>query len=291
MSKVRMSESNVLVKTLNDCPVVICLYITILITYGLVYFLNSDLEYLNFNVIDFYKKKQWWRLVSSTICHSSIAHLFICLTTLFEIRKIEVLVGSSFFLRNSVVVLVANRLIFSAIILIADYFTSRTLDNYFSRSFQSFGMDGLLYAWFAFFSVIHPEEHVYILGFIPISSSMAPLILLLIMQLILPKSPNFLDYSAGVLIGILLALRLFNVLPNTYWTLCLVFDILCITLYSILVHIFGPPTVTYANSNHEERNDSSPEPDIENQLARSQVDIDTVTIMDQPFQMETTDVY
>lgn len=135
MSKVRMSESNVLVKTLNDCPVVICLYITILITYGLVYFLNSDLEYLNFNVIDFYKKKQWWRLVSSTICHSSIAHLFICLTTLFEIRKIEVLVGSSFFLRNSVVVLVANRLIFSAIILIADYFTSRTLDNYFSRSF------------------------------------------------------------------------------------------------------------------------------------------------------------
>jgi membrane associated rhomboid family serine protease len=168
---------------------------------------------------------QWWRLLTSSFCHSSILHLLIDLLTLWDVRSVEKDYGSLFFLRYSLLFLCAQKLLLIFFFQFGMKYWPQITP--LLSSFHIIGTSGLIFSWLGFLAVRTPSEHsvVQVFGLIPLNILYVPTLLLLLYQIILPRSPNNIGCLSGLICGVLLGVGLLQVLPNLYWTLCFLLNL------------------------------------------------------------------
>jgi membrane associated rhomboid family serine protease len=184
-----------------------------------------DHRRFSFNYDSCFHNSQWWRLLTSSFCHSSTLHLFTDLLTLWDMRSVEKDYGSLFFLRYSLLFLCAQKLLLSFFFQIGMKYWPQITP--LLSSLHIIGTSGLVFSWLGFLTVMTPEEHsiVHVFGFIPINILYVPTLFILLYQIILPRSPNNIGCMSGLICGVLLGVGLLQVLPNLYWTLCFLLNL------------------------------------------------------------------
>mmetsp|Transcript_8481 Transcript_8481/g.12649 ORF Transcript_8481/g.12649 Transcript_8481/m.12649 type:complete len:301 (-) Transcript_8481:52-954(-) len=215
-----------------ECPVVILLTAVLVSTFVQIYRYRIESKSLSFSYNDCVKRDQWWRVVVSSFSHTSWLHLSLDIIFLWDVRQSEVLFGSFFFLKYTLLLVVAHKL-FQLI-----YF--KCLMSFLPRfapalqSMQTVGFTGVIFGWMGFMSVFMASKNstVHLLGFFPVSIYFAPSLLLLVYQLALPQSSQTPASVSGLICGILLAVGPLRILPDAYWTFCFGVDILLLTLLS-----------------------------------------------------------
>eukprot|EP01041_Mallomonas_annulata_P012041 gene12041-25232_t len=166
---------------------IITLYILILVGIWVkVYTTAIDIKPFTFGFKEFIYHRQWWRILTSSLCHESFLHLFVNVTTLWSYRLLEVNFGST------------------------------TLIN-----MQTNGFSTELLAWVAFNSITSHTTGItgYVLGIIPLPSVFAPAFMMIIIQSLVPNISPLVNLS-GLMSGFLLAIGLLQILPSLYWSLC-----------------------------------------------------------------------
>lgn len=208
-------------------------FIAIIVTAGAkIQISRLDAKLFSFSYHDCVEKQQWWRMFSSTIFHSSLIHLALDVLTMWDIAIVEGRYGSSFFLKYSLLLIVCQKgcqILFYNVIL-----------NYWSqflplvRSIHTVGCSGLVFSWLGFLAVASTKEHstAHIFGVWPVSVIYAPTIMMLVYQVLMPRSAHTLGCLSGLTCGVLLGVGVLEVLSGWYWTCCFVINILLLTLAS-----------------------------------------------------------
>lgn len=187
-----------------------------------------------------FQRKQCWRLLTAPFSHQSFLHLALNSTTLWSCRVIEKTYGSFFFIRYSLVLIVAENLI-SLLSIFYIRRAARTnsqlqILSHSMSSLQSFGCSGMVLGWLAFLSFYNghlSENKIMLLGFFHVPIWYSPLIMLLAYHICLLKG-NLLYNWAGLCSGYLLAAGILRVLPDFYWSICFILDLGFIVLASIV---------------------------------------------------------
>lgn len=148
--------------------------------------------------------------------------------------------GSFFYLRYSLLLIVSEALISFFIIYyarkIADTHPHFSIQFTMMTNFQSFGCSGLALGWLAFLSFFHgplTNNHIILFGLFKVSLWYAPLVMIVIYYLCMLKG-NLLYNWGGLLSGYLLALGALRLLPDMYWSVCFIADIVFIAIASIV---------------------------------------------------------
>jgi hypothetical protein len=178
---------------------------------------------------------------------------------------IEVTYGSIYFIKFSIILMIAQKFSFIFIVSLSEYFLSRFIPH-ISPILQCSGCGGILYAWMVFQSITITTNSVDLLGMIPVNPSFAPLMLFILMQIIHPRMVNVFDYASGVICGLLLGIGLLNIIPNLYWTICFFFNLTICILYSIVSYNVDSNVHPNSNANSDTSRASNDIGDIESQL-------------------------
>lgn len=174
-----------------------------------------------------YFKGHWWRLLTAPFCHSSFFQVVISVSVLWSSRHAEVVFGSMFFFRYSVLLCVLNGLLSLGIIHSISYWMSSP----HLHSSKLSGYFGVTFSWLIFVfarGVFIPKlmERLGLFSFfgiVSLSWPIAPVALLLFSSFALPREA-VLSNLAGMTCGYALAFGLIEVMPDAYWTMCVFID-------------------------------------------------------------------
>jgi len=219
-------------------------------------------------------KGQWWRLLTSPLFHHNPAQMLVNLFILWQCRVVEHSRGSLFVLRYTLVLTLAEGFLSLLILyLIAIGIRARVrwqqsardslpvFPGLFEdeeglnhpRSEQSLsdiimsqpfgnkpkaGFSGISLAWASFMMVTSPSLYFYLFGILPIPAAFAPVAIILCVLLVEPQHQTP-SQSAGFACGLLLALGVLQIVPNLYWSLCFVADVVLLLVFQYLetIHI------------------------------------------------------
>lgn len=186
--------------------------------------------------------KEYWRVFTSPLVHTSPIHLFLNITCLWNLRYIEVNYGSWFVVKYSLILLLAESILtFLSIKLVSRMVNNPAVTQVLS-SLQYMGCSGLVLSWLAFQSmeVLNRKSNALFLlfGLLPIPPFIAPLVVLVFCYLFAARS-NGLPNSCGILAGYLLGSGFLSVLSGTYWTVCFLLNILIVTIVSVKPSAIG----------------------------------------------------
>lgn len=182
-----------------------------------------------------YQGKQLWRMLTAPFLHQHLFHLLINIMCIWNFRELEESYGSFYLLRYSILMLIFEALtaLFAMNIII-----SRTDNILFTNMMQSHslnGCSGVVLSWIAFqsikFGINQSEKHIfYFFGFIPLNPVFAPIIMVVTMNLFVPRN-HVITNLMGLLAGYLLSFGVLEVLPNIYWTICFFLNLSLIISY------------------------------------------------------------
>lgn len=172
-------------------------------------------------------KKQYYRLLTSSFCHSSYLHVILDILLLWDLRLVVTLpdAGLGYFLRYSLLLILLQKILILFIFqIIIKYYPQYEL---FFQSIHIVGISGLIFSWFGYLAVKLPSNStiIHLFTFIPLNIIYIPTILILLYQIILPKSPNNIGCMSGLFCGLFLGFGLLDIMPNIYWTLCFLINI------------------------------------------------------------------
>jgi membrane associated rhomboid family serine protease len=186
----------------------------------------------SFSYNDCLTRQQWWRLFSAPCCHASFLQLIVNVVTLWGMRALETTYGSWFFLRYTLILLIAEALLnislIHAIMLYTSAYHNFPPGQHPLRTLPTMGSSGILLSWVTFQLISDKKilEPFHFMGFIPIpwDNLLAPLFLIFVSSIIGSKTnavTNIVCLASGFLLGV----GVLKILPDFYWSICFIFDI------------------------------------------------------------------
>jgi len=224
----------------KECPVITMIIIVMLWIWVKV-FIN---DYDHYNFYNSYyltiKKKEYWRIYLSSLCHKSFLHLAINIMALWNCRCIEKFNGSIYFFKYSIVIILIQN-IFTYVMInftIIYIFQNNLILKQFISNLNIYGISSLILSWLTYQSINYINNYnqstmFLFFGLISFDPSIAPLIMLSIYFIFLSKN-FFYSHINSILIGYLLVFNVLTILPDNYWTVCFFIDLILILLLAFL---------------------------------------------------------
>ena len=204
---------------------------------------------------DLMLRKQWWKVFITPLCHSSLVHLLLAVTSLWTAKEVEVQFGSMYFVKYSILLLIVQKVFYTSAIYLL---VTRNRDDASAQApfyapqlvtVQTQGASGLVFAWLGFLSFRRPDQiisPIIFLSQVPISFAYLPILLLLVFQISMPRSPVVtVDCTVGLLSGYFLSIGLLEVFPrhDIYWSVCFLLNVVLFCLHAA----FSSTTVAELN--------------------------------------------
>ena len=214
-----------------------------------------------------------WRILTAPLFHQSFLHLLMNMTTLWSCRVIEKELGTWFFFRYSILLVVSESMLSFTII----YFTKKIILSrrserdltgviHMLESLNSIGSTGLLTAWLAFLSIYSVNidggmRLMVLFSFLPMNPILAPIVLI-VMYFIFFHRNNLIAIWSSLICGYLLAMGVMQVLSNLYWSLCFVLDISLAVSLSVISHRiqWGPALLPVTSDRYSDSHNITGEP-------------------------------
>lgn len=189
---------------------------------------DLDIRKYSLSVTDCWKNKQYWRILTSPFLHKSLVHLILNVSCLWNVRFVEINYGTWFLFRYSIILFMCETLIVYAVMKGFSKFANNPILTEVLFRVQYSGTSGLILAWLGFQSVEIMNEKTnslfLLFGFLSIPAVFAPVILLGFFYLLTPRN-NGVANSAGLFAGYLLGVGFLRIMDDTYWTVCILFNI------------------------------------------------------------------
>lgn len=211
-------------------------------------------------------KGEFWRILNSTFNIQNPFHLWLAVVSFWGCKEIEKRIGSINFMLYATIFMFNNAClsIISVFLLRRQTFFPSHIFNISSHT--ALPTSGLLDLTFAFliadaltFSKQHSESlpdtikpTYFVVGLIETPSIVAPTVLLLICQLMLDKV-QWLANVTSITTGFMLWLGPLQVIPNWYWKICLLLNVMMINVSN---HLLLVNTITIDNNN-DDNNDNN----------------------------------
>lgn len=166
----------------------------------------------------------YYRIFTSQFIHTNLIHLLFDIITLWEIRKIEFHYGSFFFFKYSLfLTLLLSITAIAYQYLFVHYIGPRfRLNVDYLLNIEHIGCSGFVCGWISYQSLQNFEPAIYLFGFLGFSPTLAPVIITMAAQVIMPRV-NALQASSGLLAGYFILLY---PLYTLYWSCCFLLDVL-----------------------------------------------------------------
>jgi hypothetical protein len=147
-------------------------------------------------------------------------------------RGLERTYGSWFFLRYTLILIIAEALLnislIHAIMSYSSAYFNISPAQHPLRTLPTLGSSGILLSWITFQLISEKEisEPFFFIGLIPIpwDTLLAPLFLIFVSSIIGSKTnavTNIVSLASGFLLGV----GVLKILPDFYWSICFIFDI------------------------------------------------------------------
>lgn len=191
-------------------------------------------------------KKQYWKFFPVTFTNNSLLTLFINLTCLWSLRKIENDLGSAYMFKNSLLLLLLD-LIFSVVVI---KYVSRFLPVALHHALHLTNIHSgstIIVAWVTFQAIrfmLFPKlletwQYFLFAGFLLLPIGLMPIFLLAYHLFFSPRVQHF-PILMSVLSGFCLGFGLDIVLATNYWTFSFLFDIFIVILLSFSISDASP---------------------------------------------------
>jgi membrane associated rhomboid family serine protease len=225
-----------------SCPVTTVLILATCWVWVKLFIQDWDPRHVTVTYTDVAQKKQYWRIFTAPLAHTSILLLLVNASLIWSIRTIETNYGSLFVLRYTAVLIISESLIACTVM----YILMRTLQNSDLRQLVSstttLGSSGLILSWLAFqsvtFSAAPVQKYVVLFGYFNVHPALAPLVIIFLYCFILPAGYSYSNFGA-LISGYLLAAGLLQVLPGFFWSACFLVDVALIVAVSVLFRESG----------------------------------------------------
>jgi len=199
--------TNVIFEGLKNptCSILIIstLYVYVKILYG-----EIESKHWISSYKDIVNKGQWYRIITSIIIHISFPHMLLTIFTLWQLRRIEIILTPLFFFRYSILLVfcesflsnvTAYILLSGKISLLGDVGISLGMRL---ANLNVFGTSALVLSWLAYASTnsimyTNSIDSFYIWGLIPIPWFLAPLITVLSYQMLAPPNHSLSNLSGN----------------------------------------------------------------------------------------------
>ena len=215
--------------SLLQCPALLLLVLLLLLTHILITVWRVSERVVSVSHRDL-AAGEWWRALLAPLCHSSTLHVTLVSGALLYAAEAERAFGSLYFVKYSLVLVLVQRAVSVGVV---QWLVTRhgTLMQHYTRLLvaqRSQGATSLAFAWLGVLSFRHPARAASLLGFATVSHAYLPVLLLLVFQVAMPRSPfTTVDCTMGLLTGYALSLGVLEVLPedSVYWTVCFLLDV------------------------------------------------------------------
>ena len=189
-------------------------------TWVKIYHSRWDPALYSYSYIDLMTKQQWWKIFTAPFCQTSFLSLLFNVITLWGIRSVEVVYGSWYFFRYSLLLIAVQGLLTTWIIHLIVTYSATQISL---RNMSISGCSGIILSWMAYqvSSQMVMNDPFYLLGFIPIPWDLAPIFIMIISR---SRTLVVLN-TVGYLTGICLSYGLLQMLPDLYWSACFIFNI------------------------------------------------------------------
>lgn len=187
-----------------------CSILIILTLYVYVKILYGELESKHWisSYKDIINRGQWYRIITSIIIHVSFPHMLLTIFTLWQLRRIEIILTPLFFFRYSILLIycesflsnvTAYILLTGKIIVLGEIGTSLGMRL---ANLNVFGTSALALSWLSYASTnsimyTNSIDSFYIWGLIPIPWFLAPLITVLSYQMLAPPNHSLSNLSGN----------------------------------------------------------------------------------------------
>lgn len=186
------------------------------------------------------RTNQFYRIFTSQLLHTNPLLLFFNAVTLWECRKVEYALGSLFFARYSLLLLVAQTWLQYLLHHLFESHVLPALQIPPSEAFvgeEMLGCSGLVNGWVLFLAAQPFTSTVQVFGVLAMAPTTAPLVVLFTSQVLLPRANGFVPLL-GMLSGQLLIMA--RPLDSLYWSLCFLLNLLLMLAWkSPTLPLFG----------------------------------------------------
>lgn len=195
------------------------------------------------------KKRQIFKLLLSSLSHATFIHLIFDVASLWSLRVLETCYGSYFFLRYTFLLILAESLTTLFIVYSISKISRASEVTLINTKFS--GSSGVILCWLTYAALdslttdsLANVPYFYIFGFIPCIWIFVPMFMAVIIPVIANKHNPIANIS-GLLTGYLFYIGVLAMLPDTYWTICITFNIFLL-FSSIIVNT--PASVSTSQS-------------------------------------------
>ena len=169
------------------------------------------------------KMRKIWRILTACFCQTDTLQLLIILPSIWACRVLETTYGSFFYFRYTCLLILFDAVLTLSVVHGVTTLTRNTA--FIDKSFN--GSTGVIIAWliYAAFDSLDSSSslansYFYLLGFFPISWTLAPVMFIFVMISFSP--PNAATSAlTGFFSGYLFFTGIIQVLPTIYWTICM----------------------------------------------------------------------
>lgn len=205
-------------------PVVAITIAALVSTWVRLFHSRTDPTLYTYSYTDLLTRQQWWKLLTAPFCHVTFLALLFNSITLWGIRSIEVTYGSFFFLRYTLLLMIVEGLLTTAVVhLIVTYSSTQ----YPFRNISTGGCSGVIISWLAFqqMSGIGMSDPFYLFGVVPFPWELAPLLVIFITNYPVSSRTVVILNVVSLFTGHALSFGLIAILSDIYWSTCFLFNI------------------------------------------------------------------
>jgi hypothetical protein len=203
---------------------------------------NNPTQEYSLSLHEIVRKCQWKRIITFAFIHPQfMPFIYTIIGTWCCNRHVELLHNTFFYLRYSLLLIITEGAMLVAILYCIQVYGSQSLGAggglAILQGIRVMGSSGLIMAWTCYLALtslftLHTASPAtkeslglfYIIGLIPVSWYLAPVILLCLTPILLPKEAVLCN-GIGFLNGYLLYFGILKILPDFYWTLCFVVNL------------------------------------------------------------------
>ena len=198
-------------------------------------FMGTSERSFGYSYRDIFSRRGPLKVLGGGVGSFSYVHLLLAVTSLWCARGVESRVGSWLFLQYSVVIIFSSAALKLAFVASLAWYANRTphmreqVTFNLSNTLPASGLLEVTFAWlmYASFDEKLAQTTYFVLGIIPIAFPLAPLVLMMISQVLL-KPINYFAFMTAMISGLLLYLGPLQIAPTPYWSTVFALDL---TLY------------------------------------------------------------
>ncbi len=187
---------------------------------------------------DVVRKKQFWRILSTQLSHTSLLHLLVNIMVIWNCRLTELNLGTLFVFRYSIVLAISESLLTCGLIKLTIAYTPFGPNiEPMLVSTNTFGCSGTLLGWVTYQSLLYSrytvKKHLVLLGAMAFDQEVIVLVLAIVYYFCLPR-PYIISELMGLVSGFMLAGGLLQVVPDLFWSCCLMLNVALLVASSLV---------------------------------------------------------